>query len=204
MHTMQQDFSKGGTIQKLILHFPQSHHESNHTCTLNDLINHHNATAEINNYQCSICNMPTIASKEGFISQYPKIMCIVLSRWKSNETKIKSAVQYPLHGLLGSLFGSVHHKSNRGKSGHYIAICEHQASNSWISYDDDIVQRAKFVTKNKRKVLADFMRSAAILFYEHNDNDETQEDVHADKDASSSSSTVSPFLIKARTEQIYQ
>jgi hypothetical protein len=31
------------------------------------------------------------------------------------------------------------------------------------------------------------MRSAAILFY----NDETQEDVHADKDASSSSSTVS-------------
>jgi hypothetical protein len=135
--------------------------------------------------------MPTIASKEGFISQYPKIMCIVLSRWKSNETKIKSAVQYPLHGLLGSLFGSVHHKSNRGKSGHYIAICEHRASNGWISYDDDIVQHAKFVTKNKRKVLADFMRSAAILFYKHNDNDETQEDVHADEDASSSSSTVS-------------
>jgi hypothetical protein len=35
------------------------------------------------------------------------------------------------------------------------------------------------------------MRSAAILFYEHNENDETQEDVHADKDASFSSSTVS-------------
>ncbi len=79
----------------------------------------------------------------------------------------------------------------KNKSGHYIAICEHRASNGWISYDDDIVQRAKFVTKNKGKVLADFMRSAAILFYEHNDNDENQEDVHADKDASSSSSTVS-------------
>jgi hypothetical protein len=43
-----------------ILHFPQSHHESDHhTCTLSDRISHHNATAEINDYQCSICNMPT-------------------------------------------------------------------------------------------------------------------------------------------------
>ncbi len=33
-------------------------------------------------------------------------------------------------------------------------------------------------------------------FYEHNDNDETQEDVHADEDASSSSSTVSPSSSK--------
>ncbi len=64
---------------ELILHFPQSHHESDHHAfTLNDLINHHNVTAEINNYQCSICNMPTIARQERFISQYPKIMCIVL------------------------------------------------------------------------------------------------------------------------------
>jgi hypothetical protein len=97
------------------------------------------------------------------------------------------AVQYPLHGL----FGSVHHKSNRNKSGHYIAICEHRASNGWFSYDDDIVQRAKFVTKNNRKVITDFMKSAAILFYEYNANDETQEDVDTDADSFSSSSTVS-------------
>ncbi len=56
-----------------------------------------------------------MCKKKKVISQYPKIMCIVLSRWKSNETKIKWAVQYP----LGGLFGSVHHKANRGKSGHY-------------------------------------------------------------------------------------
>ncbi len=109
-------------FSKLILHFPQPYHESDHhACTLSDLISHHNATAEINDYQCSICNMPTIARQERSISQYPKIMCIVLSRWKSNETKINLVVQYPLCGL----FGSVQHKANRGKSGHYIAICEH-------------------------------------------------------------------------------
>jgi hypothetical protein len=139
--------------------------------------------------------------QERFISQYPKIMCIVLSRWKSNETNINLAVQYPLRGL----FGSVHHKANRGKSGHYIAICEHRDSNDWFSYDDDIVLREQFVNKKNGKVLTKFMKSAAILFYvnytavpvrsnnlhEHNENDETQEDVEADADSSSSSSTVS-------------
>ncbi len=70
-------------------------------------------------------------------------MCIVLSRWKSNETRIESAVQYPLRGL----FGSVHDKMNRGKSGHYIAICEHRDSNDWFSYDDGNVRRVQFVNK---------------------------------------------------------
>jgi hypothetical protein len=189
-------------FSELILHFPQSHHESDHhACTLNDLISHHNAPAEINDYQCRICNMPTTATKEGFISQYPKIMCIVLSRWKSNETKINLAVHYPLPGL----FGSVHHKANRGKSGHYIAICEHRDSNDWFSYDDEDVRREQFVNKKNGKVLTKFMKSAAILFYvdytavpvrsnnlhEHNENDEHQEDIDADADSSSSSSTVS-------------
>jgi hypothetical protein len=104
-----------------MLHFPPLHHESDHACTLDDLISHHNAPEEIHDYQCIIWNMPTIATEERVISQYPKIMCIVLSHWKLNETKIKSAVQYP----LGGLFGSVHHKANRNKSGHCIAICEH-------------------------------------------------------------------------------
>jgi hypothetical protein len=111
------------------------------------------------------------------------------------------AVQYP----LGGLFGSVHHKANRNKSGHYIAICEHRASNDWYSYDDDIVKCVKFVNKNNQNVLTEFIKSAVILFYvnytavpvhsnnlcEHNENDETQEDVDADADSSSSSSTVS-------------
>ena len=107
------------SFSKLMLHFPPSHHEGDHhTCTLNELIRHHNETAEIDSYQCSICNTQTIASSERMISQYPKIMCIVLSRWGPNDTKNDSAVTYPLQGL----FGSVHHKMNRGKSGHYIAI----------------------------------------------------------------------------------
>jgi hypothetical protein len=111
------------------------------------------------------------------------------------------AFQYPLRGL----FGSAHRKVNRGKSGHYIAIREHQDSNSWFSYDDDDVCLVQFVNKKNQKVLTELMKSAAILFYvnytavpvhsnnlcEHNENDETQSYVDADKYASSSPSTVS-------------
>jgi hypothetical protein len=145
--------------------------------------------------------MQTCARIHSIISQYAKILCIVLSRRKSNETKIKSAVQYPLRGL----FGSVHHKANRGKSDHYIAICKHRDSNDWFSYDDEDVHRVQFLKRRNGNVLTDFMKSAAILFYvnytavpvysnnlrEHNENDETRDDIDADEDASSSSSTVS-------------
>ena len=91
-------------FSKLVLQLPPSNQEGDHhTCTLNELINNHNATARIYSYQCSNCNMRTIASSERMISQYPKIMCIVLSRWGPNETKINSAVTYPLQGLLGTI-----------------------------------------------------------------------------------------------------
>ncbi len=126
-------------------------------------------------------------------------MCIVLSRWGPNETKINLAVTYPLQGLLGSL----HHKMNRGKSGHYIAICENGDSNDRFLYDDDIVRCVQFVNKKNGKVLTQFMKSASILFYvnytadpvcsnnlyEHNENDETQEDIEADAKQGQNKST---------------
>jgi hypothetical protein len=117
-------------------------------------------------------------------------MCIVLSRWGQDDTRNDLAVTYPLKGL----FGSVHHNMNRGKSGHYIAICESQDPQYWFLYDDHNVRREQFVTKGKNgKVLRKFMKSAFILFYndftadpvrsnnlhEHNENDETEEDVEA-------------------------
>jgi hypothetical protein len=190
------------SFSELMLKFPQSHHESDHACTLKELISHHNVPEDIQQYPCDNSNMPTCATKDSIISQYPKVLFIVLSRKKSNETKIKLAVQYPLSGL----FGTVHHKVNRVKSGHYMVFCEHQDSNSWFSYDDDDdVHRVNFVNQKNGNVLKKFMKSAAILFYvnytavpvhsnnlrEHNGNNKTQSLVDADNDASSSPSTVS-------------
>ncbi len=54
MHKMQQDFynTKKESFSKLMLKFPQSHHESDHACTLEELISHHNAPEDIQQYQC--------------------------------------------------------------------------------------------------------------------------------------------------------
>jgi ubiquitin C-terminal hydrolase len=143
-----------------MLKFLQSHHESGHACTLEELISRHNAPEDIQEYQCNECNMRTCVRQHSIISQYPKVLCNVLLRKKSNDTIIKLAVQYPLRGL----FGTVHHKASRGKSGHYIAVCEHQDSNNWFSYDDERVSRVRFVNRNNGNVLTDFLKSAAILF----------------------------------------
>ena len=178
-------------FSELVLQLPPSHQEGVHqTCTLEELIHLLNKTAELEDYQCTICKTRTTARSARRISQYPKIMCIVLSRWGQNDTRNDLAVTYPLQGL----FGSVHHNMNRGKSGHYTAICKSPDPDNWILYDDDTVRREQFVTKGKNgKVLRKFMKSASILFYndftadpvrsnnlhEHNENDETQEDVEA-------------------------
>ena len=114
MKTFWDLFDKGEYVQKLtckkcnttfeetkeafsevVLQLPPSHQEGDHhTCTLDELIRHHNETAELDSYQCSICNTRTIASSERMISQYPKIMCIVLSCKKSNETKINLKIKF--------------------------------------------------------------------------------------------------------------
>ena len=177
-------------FSEVVLQLPPSHQDSEQqTCTLDELIRRHNETAECEDYQCTICNTRTTARSARRISQYPKILCIVLSRWGQDDTRNDLAVTYPLQGL----FGSVHHNMNKGKSGHYIAICESQDPHYWFLYDDDNVRREQFVNKKNGKVLTKFMKSASILFYvdftadpvrsnnlhEHNENDETQEDVEA-------------------------
>jgi len=210
MKTFWDQFDKGEYVQKLtckkchttfqetkepfsevVLQLPPLHQEGvRQTCTLEELIRDHNETAEIEDYQCTICKTRTTARSARRISQYPKIMCIVLSRWGQNDTRNDLAVKYPLQGL----FGSVHHNMNKGKSGHYTAICKSPDPDNWILYDDETVCHEKFVTKGKNgKVHKKFMKSASILFYkdftadpvrsknlhEHNENDETEEDVEA-------------------------
>jgi ubiquitin C-terminal hydrolase len=135
-----------------MLKFPQSHHKSDQACTLEELISHHNGPEDIHEYWCNSCNMLTFARRHSIISQYPEVLCIVLDCKKTNDTIMKLVVKYHLHGLQPSqcvqehqdnvglqydLIGTVHHTVNRGKSGHYIAVCQHQDSNGWFTYDDE-------------------------------------------------------------------
>ena len=79
-------------FSKLMLKFPQSHHASDQACTLGELISHLNAPEDIHEYQSNSCDMLTFARQHNIISQYAKVLCIVLGRKKTNDTIMKLAV----------------------------------------------------------------------------------------------------------------
>jgi hypothetical protein len=86
-------------FSKLLVQFPDSHHEAtltNQKCTLNSLIQHHFEPEDLPDYQCLTCNRRTLATQRIRISRYPVILCIVLGCKMSDETRITSAVDYPV------------------------------------------------------------------------------------------------------------
>jgi uncharacterized UBP type Zn finger protein len=106
-----------------MLTFPQSHHEHDQDCTVEDLIRHYCKPQEIEEYQCDFCQGKRLATKCTVITMCPPILCIVLCRRKQDGDSIKLAVKYPLRGLniadddlQYNLVGTVHHKPNGKKS----------------------------------------------------------------------------------------
>jgi ubiquitin C-terminal hydrolase len=69
-------------FSKLLLHFPESHHEAtltNHRYMLHSLIKHyHIGHEDLPDYDCQYCSERTLATQRVQISWYPVILCIVL------------------------------------------------------------------------------------------------------------------------------
>ncbi len=191
-----------------MLTFPQSHHERDQDCTVEDLIEHHCGPHEIDEYQCDFFHGKKLATKLIVITMCPPILCVVLCCRKQNGDSIKSAVKYPLrglniegHDLQYYLVGTVHHKAKGVDHGHYTSICQSQRSQSgiWFNYNDDIVSHTQFHNKQNDNVLRLHMRSPTILFYvngavrTHNEiigNRDLIVDIEDDAASSSSSESV--------------
>ena len=90
-------------FSKLLLQFPESHHEATPTnwkCTLNSLIGHyHIRQANLPNYDCNYCGKRTLATRRVQISWYPVILCIVLGCKKNDDNRATLAVGYPVWDL---------------------------------------------------------------------------------------------------------
>ncbi len=87
------------TFSKLLTQFPDTHHEATATnvkCTLNSLIEHHFAPVDTHNYECLTCGRRTLATKHVQMGCYPVPLGIVLGRKMNDETRITSAVDYPV------------------------------------------------------------------------------------------------------------
>ncbi len=170
MHNMQQHYYKGRTI-KLLLQFPESHHEvtpTNWKCTLNSLINHyHIGQEDFPDYDCNYCGKRTLATQCVRISRCPVILRIVLGCKKNDDTRITSAVNYPVWELnpctiLGSheemvdskynLIATINHRPSKKNDGHYTAVSKSPTLGSWYKYDDDNVNLVKFVKGNNNSM----------------------------------------------------
>ncbi len=175
--TMKTPFSK------LLMQFPDTHHEATATnlkCTLNSVIEHHFAPEDIHNYECLTCGRRTLAAKRVQMSCYPIILCIILGRKVNDETRITSAVNYPVINfnpctffgshegavdLKYNLIATVNHKPSKKNDGHYTAVNKSPTSKSWYKYDDDIIKLVNFMKQNTNSMLMDFQKTTSILFY---------------------------------------
>jgi ubiquitin C-terminal hydrolase len=136
-------------FSKLLVQFPDSHHEAaptNQKCTLNSLIQHHFEPEDLLNYECLTCSRRTLGTRHIQISHYPVILCIVLGRKMNDETRITSTVNYPVINLnLCTFFGShegtvdskynliatINHKQSKKNDGHYTAVNKSPTLRSW-------------------------------------------------------------------------
>ncbi len=141
----------------------QIHNEAtptNQKCTLNSLIQHHFEPEDVPDYECLTCSRRTLATQRLQISHYPVILCIILGRKMNDETRITSAVNYPVIALnqctfFGShegtvdlkynLIATVNHKPSKKNDGHYTAGNKSPTLRSWYKYDNDIVNLVKFM-----------------------------------------------------------
>ncbi len=161
-------------FSKLLVHFPDSHHEATPTnlkCTLNSLIEHHFEPEDLPDYECLTCGRRTLATRRVRISRLPIILCIILGCKMNDETRITLAVNYPVidvnpctffgshEGTVDSkynLITTVNHKPSKKNDGHYTAVSKSPTSRSWYKYDNDIVNLVKFMKWNTKSVLMDF------------------------------------------------
>jgi hypothetical protein len=107
-------------FSKLLVQFPGSHHEAtltNQKCTLNSLIKHQFEPEDLPDYDCLTWGRRTLPARCIQISHYSVILCILLGRKMNDDTRITSAVNYPVINLnpctfFGSHEGTVDSKYN--------------------------------------------------------------------------------------------
>jgi hypothetical protein len=141
---------------------------------------HHFLPEDIPDYECLTCGRRTLATKCVQKSCYPILLRIVLGCKMNDETRITSAVGYPVinfnpctffgshEGAVDSkynLIATINHKPSKKNDGNYTAVNKSPNSKSWYKYDDDIVKLVRLVKQNTNSMLMDFQKTASIYFY---------------------------------------
>ena len=98
LRTLEQPFSK------LIMYFEDKHHRTSkkqsNACTLDELVDTYNSREDIvDDYACSKCNRRTQATVGNRVRQYPRVLCIAISRGAYSENKtglVQTLLNFPI------------------------------------------------------------------------------------------------------------
>jgi uncharacterized UBP type Zn finger protein len=155
--------SKEDTFHTLFLGFHDKFHgvvdKNDKSCALSDMISYYLSKSQVN-YECTVCSKRIgNATTHGVITQYPKILYIVLQRGNQTESTrklIETHVDFPLEqfnpfkssGQIDNtnrdvrydLVASIYRKAKTLEEGHFYAICKDVMSGYWHKYDDNTTE----------------------------------------------------------------
>ena len=175
-------------FETLFLHFEDKFHtdlgkRENH-CALSDMMSHYQGyiTAD---WPCTECNAREVnAIRNCLITQYPKILYIVLKRASFDGELVTTKVNFPLENFYPyrssgqidnsncdvryDLVASIYRDSKTHHNGHFYAVCKDDSSGVWHEYDDDQVSLSSFQGKTYTKrptIKAEYQRNVDLLVY---------------------------------------
>jgi ubiquitin C-terminal hydrolase len=142
----------------------------NSTVTLVDCFDYNQSHMILNEYYCNACRRNSKGRYTNFLSALPNIIIIILNRGVGLQYKVKidfdenidlrKYVDNFKDNSFYELIGVVTHYGESGANGHFMARCKSPLDNFWYLYNDAIVQKIGYFTKEK------FLQgNPYILFY---------------------------------------
>jgi hypothetical protein len=171
----------------LFLEFGKKFHNTdlgkreNH-CALSDMMSHYQGYIG-EDWPCTNCNeSEENAIRNCLITQYPKILYIVVKRASFDGALVETKVNFPVEdfypykssGQINNsncdvrydLVASIYRDSKTHDNGHFYAVCKDDSSGVWHEYDDDQVSLSYFQGNTKRPTIkAEYQRNVDLLVY---------------------------------------
>lgn len=164
-------------------------------CALSDMMSHYQDYIG-EDWPCTNCNAKEKnAVRNCLVTQYPKILYIVLSRASFNGNLVTTKVDFPVENFYPyklsrqidntncdvryDLVASIYRESTTHHKGHFYAVCKDESSGVWHEYDDDEVTRSSFQAKTYMKrptIKAEYQRNVDLLVYVQKDPPINQDD----------------------------
>lgn len=184
----------------LFLEFGKKFHNTdlgkreNH-CALSDMMSHYQDYIG-EDWPCTNCNeSEENAIRNCLVTQYPKILYIVVKRASFNGALVETKVNFPVENFYPykssgqidnsncdvryDLVASIYRDSTTHHNGHFYAVCKDDSSGVWHEYDDDQVSLSSFQGKTYTKrptILAEYQRNVDLLVYVQKDPPINQDD----------------------------